>query len=142
MAKFAYNNSKNASTGHISFELNCGYHFCVSFKDECDIRSRSSFAKRQVMELGELMDICCQNLLYAQNLQKQVYNKEVKLWSYIPSEKVWLNSKYIKTKKNQKLKTKFFRLFQVLHPVGKQAYKLELLVKYKTHNIFHVSLLE
>ena len=26
MAKFAYNNSKNASTGHTPFKLNCGYH--------------------------------------------------------------------------------------------------------------------
>ena len=26
MAEFAYNNAKNASTGHTPFELNCGYH--------------------------------------------------------------------------------------------------------------------
>ena len=26
MAEFAYNNARNASTGHTSFELNCGYH--------------------------------------------------------------------------------------------------------------------
>ena len=34
MAEFTYNNAKNASTGHMSFELNCGYHFCVSFKKD------------------------------------------------------------------------------------------------------------
>ena len=32
MAKFAYNNAKNASTGYMPFELNCGYHPCVSFE--------------------------------------------------------------------------------------------------------------
>ena len=37
---------------------------------------------------------------------------------------------------------KFFGSFQVLHVVGKQAYKLELSTKWKIHNIFHVSLLE
>ena len=26
MAEFAYNNAKNARTGHTPFELNCGYH--------------------------------------------------------------------------------------------------------------------
>ena len=26
MAEFAYNNAKNASTGHILFKLNCEYH--------------------------------------------------------------------------------------------------------------------
>ena len=26
MAEFLYNNAKNASTGHMPFELNCGYH--------------------------------------------------------------------------------------------------------------------
>ena len=66
------------------------------------------------------------NLHYTQELQKQTYNKEVKPWSYAFDKKVWLNSKYIKTKRNQKLKAKFFELFRVLHPIGKQVYKLEL----------------
>ncbi len=62
--------------------------------------------------------------------------------SYAPGEKVWLNSKYIETKRNQKLENKFFGPFRVLHTVGKQAYKLELSTKYKIHDIFYVSLLE
>ena len=38
MAKFAYNNAKNASTGYTLFELNCGYHLCVSFKEDTNPR--------------------------------------------------------------------------------------------------------
>ncbi len=62
--------------------------------------------------------------------------------SYTLGEKVWLNSKYIETKRNKKLESKFFGPFRVLHVVGKQAYKLELPAKWKIHDVFHMSLLE
>ena len=39
MAEFAYNNAKNASTGYTPFELNCGYHPCVSYEKDIDLRS-------------------------------------------------------------------------------------------------------
>ncbi len=75
------------------------------------------------------MEVCCQNLLHSQELQKRAHDKRVKSRSYAPGEKVWLNSKYIKTKRNKKLESKFFGPFRVLHSVGKQAYKLELPTK-------------
>ena len=67
-----------------------------------------------------------ENLKYAQELQKRAHDKGTKRRSYASGEKVWLNSKYIKTKRNQKLEAKFFAPFRVLYPVGSQAYKLEL----------------
>ena len=53
-----------------------------------------------------------------------------------------MNSRYIKTKRNRKLEAKFFEPFQVLQPVGKQAYKLELPKKWRIYDVFHLSLLE
>ena len=53
-----------------------------------------------------------------------------------------MNSKFIKIKRNRKLEAKFFGLFRVFHPVGKQAYKLELPKKWRIHDVFHMSLLE
>ena len=88
------------------------------------------------------MIVCRENLHHAQELQKQAHNKGVKPWSYAPGKKIWLNSKYIKTKCNRKLEAKFFGPFRVLHPVKKQAYKLELLKKWRIHNVFYVLLLE
>ena len=111
MAEFAYNNAKNASTGHTPFELNCGFHPRVSFEDDVDPRSRSCSADELAKELRELMNIYQQNLLHIQELQKRAYDKGVKPQSYAPGEKVWLNSKYIKTKQNQKLEAKFFWSF-------------------------------
>ncbi len=142
MAEFAYNNAKNASTGHTPFKLNCGYYPKVSFKEDVDPCSRSCSANELTKELKELIEVCCQNLLHRQELQKRAHDKGVKNRSYALGEKVWLNSKYIKTKRNKKLESKFFGPFRVLHAVGKQAYKLELPTKWKIHDVFHVSLLE
>ena len=62
--------------------------------------------------------------------------------SYAPGEKVWLNSKHIRTKRKWKLEAKFFGPFRVLHHVGKQAYKLEFPKNWKIHDVFHTLLLE
>ena len=142
MAEFAYNNAKNASTGHIPFELNCGYHPKVLFEKKVDLYLKSRFTDNLAEELKELMKVCYLNLFYAQELQKKIHNKRVKSCSYAPDKKVRLNSKYIKTKKNKKLESKVFGSFQVLYIVEKQAYKLELSINWKIYNVFHMSLLE
>ena len=129
MAEFAYNNAKNASTGHTLFELNCGFYLRVFFKDDVNLYSRSCSTNKLAKELKKLIDICEQNLLYAQKLQKKAHDKGMKPQSYAPEDKVWLNSKYIKTKQNRKLEAKFFGPFQILHSVRKQIYKLDLLTK-------------
>ncbi len=40
------------------------------------------------------------------------------------------------------LETKFFNLFQVFYSIRNQAYKLELLKKWRIYNIFHILVLE
>ena len=142
MAEFAYNNAKNASTGHTVFELNCDYHPRMLYKKKVDSRSRSKSADKLLAELRELMIFCQENLHHTQEFQKRIYNKDVKPRSYASDDKVWLNSKYIKTIQNWKLEVKFFGPFRVLYSVGKQAYKLELFRKWKIYNVFHVSLLK
>ena len=142
MAEFAYNNARNTSTGHTPFELNCGYHPRMSYEEDVDSRSQSKSADELSAELRELMIVCRENLHHAQELQKRAHDKGAKPRSYAPGEKVWLNSKYIKTKRNRKLEAKFFGPFQMLHHVGKQVYKLKLSKKWRIHDVFHVSLLE
>ena len=58
MAEFAYNNAKNASTGFTPFELNCGYHLRVSYKEDFDPRSKSKTEEELSSELRELMIVC------------------------------------------------------------------------------------
>ena len=59
MAEFAYNNAKNANTGYILFEFNCGYHPKVSFAENIDLRLKSHSANKLTEELRELIEISC-----------------------------------------------------------------------------------
>ena len=70
MTEFAYNNVKNASSGHTFFELNCKYHLWVSYKKDLDPHSKSKIAKELSFELQNLIAICQQNLYHAQEFQK------------------------------------------------------------------------
>ncbi len=107
MAKFAYNNAKNANTGHTLFELNCEYLSQVLFKKNINSGSKSCFTNKLAKKLRKLREIYCQNLFHALELQKRADDEKVKSSSYILSNKILLNSKYIKTKQNQKLENKF-----------------------------------
>ena len=61
IAKFAYNNAKNASTGYTSFELNCNYHPCVSYEKDIDPCSKSKSVDNLANDLKELMAVCRKN---------------------------------------------------------------------------------
>ncbi len=76
IAEFAYNNVKNTNTGHTPFELNYGYHPRVFFEEDIDPCLRSRSANKLAEELRELMEVCCQNLLHVQELQKRAHDKE------------------------------------------------------------------
>ena len=100
LAEFAYNNAKYTSTEHTSFKLNCRYHQLVSYKKDVNPRSNSKAANELTKKLRNLITACRENLQHAQELQKQAHSKETKPNSYTPSKKIWLNGKYIKTKRN------------------------------------------
>lgn len=58
MVKFDSNNAKNASTGYTTFELNCGYHLWVFYKQDIDPCSKSKFTDKLSAEIRELMIVC------------------------------------------------------------------------------------
>ena len=51
MAEFAHNNAKNISTGHTPFELNCGYHLQVSYKEDINPHSKTKSVDKLSAEL-------------------------------------------------------------------------------------------
>ncbi len=68
MVEFGYNNAKKASISHTFIKLNCGYYPRVSFKEDINPRSRLCSANELAEELKELIEVCCQNFLHAQEL--------------------------------------------------------------------------
>ena len=68
MAKFAYNNVNNASTGYIPFKFNYGYYLRILFKKNINPHLKSYSIDKLAEKLSKLIEICCQNLLYAQKL--------------------------------------------------------------------------
>ena len=65
IAQFIYNNTKNAGTGYTPFELNTGYHFCISYKKDIDPCSKSKPTDHLANDLRELITICWENLQHA-----------------------------------------------------------------------------
>ncbi len=65
MVEFAYNNTKNTSTGHTPFELNYSYNWRVFFEENVDPHLRSHPINELAEELRELIEVCYQNLLHA-----------------------------------------------------------------------------
>ncbi len=68
MAEFAYNNTKNASTGHTLFKLNYGFYSFILFEENVDPNFRSYSSNKLAYELKELIEICYQNLFYTEEL--------------------------------------------------------------------------
>ena len=68
MAEFAYNNAKNTSTSHMPFELNCGFHFQASYKEDINAHSQLKLADNLAIKLRELMVVCKENLQHADKL--------------------------------------------------------------------------
>ena len=78
------------------------------YKEKVDSHSKSKLADNLSAELRELIIVCQENFHYTQELEKRDYTKGIKPRNYILSDKIWLNSKYIKTKQYQKLEAKSF----------------------------------
>ena len=142
MAEFAYNNSRKPSTMMRVFEALLGYHPRMSYKDNCDPRSKPRTIDENSVILRDLMKPLKVNLTESQELQAFHHNNHIMEHTYRPGDSVWSSGKHIKTKRNLKLEHKYLGLFEILQAVGKQAYKFKFFSKWRIHSVFHVSLLE
>lgn len=64
MAKFRYNNVKNASASYTLFEFNCDSCFQVFCEKNINLYSQSNIINR-LEELCKLISLCCENFYHA-----------------------------------------------------------------------------
>lgn len=62
MVKFNYNNAKNANKDYISFKLNYGYYFSISYKKNNNLCFQVKFAHKLPAKLENLITMGRKNL--------------------------------------------------------------------------------
>ena len=142
LVTFAYNNAINVFTSMILFETNQNYHFRMFFENNQNLKVKSKFAKNNVKHLQKLLNVFRVNLIDAQVKQAKYQDKRTLFKKYFVRQYVMLNEKNIRIKRNKKLKWKHFELFRVLEIIEDQVYRLELLKRWRIHDVFHVSFLK
>ena len=72
MTEFAYNNTKNISTSHTFFELNCGFHPRAFYKENVDPQSKLKVIDKLATKLRELTAVCRENFQHAKNFRSNI----------------------------------------------------------------------
>lgn len=66
MAKFTYNNTKNASISHMLFKRNCSYYLHFFFKKDINFSFHLKKTDKLLAELSNLMIMCRKNFYHTQ----------------------------------------------------------------------------
>ena len=85
--EFVYNNLRNASMGHMPFQLNCGYHPRMLYKEEVNPRSQSKSADKLSEELKELMIMCQEISTMPRSFKNKLTIRESNPKAILPARK-------------------------------------------------------
>ena len=147
IAEFAYNNSKQMSTGYTPFELDNGQHpltpMMLTTKPDTPVEATNEF----LLHWQNMLKIAADNLMVAKQRQTQYANQHRKELEFKIGEKVLLSAKHInnpvdKGRPTRKLAPRFIGPYKISKIISKVAYKLDLPNNLKIHPVFHVSLLK
>ena len=146
LAKFAYNNSWQSTTGELLFYLLMGQNprFNDNVTKILDHSPKVPAVTDQLRPLLWAWEALEQCWKVAVAKQVEFYNKTVKPWSYSKGDLILLSAAHINTIcLSKKFDWKFHSPFQIAKMVGAWAYHLELREHlHFIHDIFHILLLE
>jgi hypothetical protein len=142
MAQFSYNNATQVSIGTSPFYANYGFH--PTFSISPLTFSRVPEAEDLLSSMNDIHSTLLDTMKTSQHRYANYYNQKVKdAPNFQIGALVWLLRKHIKTSRpSEKLDCRRLGPFKIIEKVGSLAYRLELPITMKIHNVFHVSLLE
>jgi hypothetical protein len=140
LAEFAYNNMPQDSIGMTPFFANKSYHPVINV-DITKVKGAKALEIAQDwITLNDHLKKRLQQSFNRAALYHDNNRRETPKWKV--GEKVYLNTKNIKTKRpTKKLDWKNVGPFPISQCVGSHTYRLKLPEDWKIHNVFHVSLL-
>lgn len=146
-AEFAYNNSKQASTGFTPFELDCGQHPITPTVLASGSLTQVAATDDFIEHWNNMINIAKDTLVVAQQRQSQYANNHRRHVEFKIGDKVLLSTKNInnpidKNRPTRKLAPKYIGPYIIEAIISKTAYKLELPTELKIHPVFHISLLK
>ena len=146
MAEFAANNQVSETSGVSPLFANYGYdpHMDL-FEEPQPVNSNSEIPSRQFVDaMQEIHHHLRAEISFAQDRQQEYADRgRIPAPHFHVGDTVWLNARNIRTRRpSTKLDNKRLGPFTVLAAIGTHAYRLELPISMKIHNVFHVSLLD
>jgi hypothetical protein len=146
-AEFAYNNSKQASTGHTPFELDCGQHPATPVSLATNKPTIVPAADEFIQQWNDTIRQAKDALMIAKERQSKYANQHRQHVTYKVGNQVLLSTQNIKTpvdknRPTRKLSPKYVGPYTIIAVISSTAYKLELPHTMKIHPVFHVSMLK
>jgi hypothetical protein len=144
-AEFAYNNSKQASTGFTPFELDCGQHpnTPITMTQPSHVPAANDF----IDHWNAMMKIAKDSLMEAQDRQTKYANQHRRHQEFKEGDQVLLSMRNInnpvdRQRPTKKLTNRFAGPYTITKVISATAYKLDLPATMKIHPVFHISLLK
>jgi ''chromo'' (CHRromatin Organisation MOdifier) domain./Integrase core domain. len=145
-AEFAYNNSKQLSTGYTPFELDCGQHPLTpaSFISQ---RTSVPAADNFLEHWDNMIHMAKDSLREAQERQTKYANQHRRHLTFKIGDKVLLSAQHInnpvdRQRPTRKLTPRYLGPYTISTIISSTAYKLDLPATLRIHPVFHVSLLK
>jgi hypothetical protein len=142
LAEFAYNNRIHASTRKTPFEVDAGQHPRMGIEPQraTRVEATEKFVERMKNvreETQSALQQAREDMAHFHNIHRG------KPTTFEVGDKVWLDSRNIRTKRPmKKLDDRWFGPFPIIEVVSNNAYKLKLTRTFsRVHPVFHVTLL-
>ena len=143
LVEFAYNNARQASTGHSPFYLNHGQNpnTPIQMAMASNAASKSPSAMSFLKRMNNQIERAIANTAAAQDRQKTFADQHRREETYKIGDEVWLSTKEFRMQpgKTKKFAKKYKGPYQIIKIVSPTAYKLDLRGTMRVHPVFHVS---